>query len=91
MRNWGSNLEGIHFDNISTSCVPAEKKQGPDVGDWPTTSRNTYDRLAALPEGPEKETGSGLVFVPGCSGIGRPRNTSSEGPFYHSIARSEKS
>src|SRR6185369_343997 len=44
MPNWGSNLEGIHFDNIKY-FVRSSEKQAATWDDLPADIKNTYDRL----------------------------------------------
>src|SRR3981189_119334 len=44
MPNWGSNLEGIHFDNIK-NFVGSTEKQAAAWEDLPDDIKNTYDRL----------------------------------------------
>jgi Fe-S cluster assembly protein SufB len=48
MPNWGSNLEGIHFDNIKY-FVRSSEKQAATWDDLPADIKNTYDRLG-IPE-----------------------------------------
>src|SRR6201992_3661781 len=44
MPKWGSNLEGIHFDNIKY-FVRSTEKQAATWDDLPEDIRNTYDKL----------------------------------------------
>ena len=48
MPNWGSNLEGIHFDNIKY-FVRSSEKQAATWDDLPEEIKNTYDKLG-IPE-----------------------------------------
>lgn len=48
MPNWGSDLSGIHFDNIKY-FVRSTEKQAQTWDDLPEDIRNTYDRLG-IPE-----------------------------------------
>ena len=48
MPNWGSDLSGIHFDNIKY-FVRSTEKQATSWEDLPEDIRNTYDRLG-IPE-----------------------------------------
>jgi len=46
MPNWGSTLEGIHFDNIKY-FVRSSEKQAATWDDLPADIRNTYDSWAS--------------------------------------------
>ena len=51
MPNWGSDLEGIHFDNIKY-FVRSSEKQAESWEDLPEDIKNTYDKLG-IPEAEE--------------------------------------
>src|SRR6185312_545569 len=59
MPNWGSNLEGIHFDNIKY-FVRSSEKQAATWDDLPEDIRNTYDRLG-IPEAEKQRLVSGVA------------------------------
>src|SRR6201991_1044486 len=57
MPNWGSNLEGIDFDNIKY-FVKSTEKQAATWDDLPADIKNTYDRLG-IPEAEKQRLVSG--------------------------------
>src|SRR4029453_9316888 len=59
MPNWGSNLEGIHFDNIKYFVRSTEKQAAP-WGDLPADIKNTYDKLG-IPEAEKQRLVSGVA------------------------------
>src|SRR5690348_17764393 len=59
MPNWGSNLEGIDFDNIKY-FVRSTEKQAASWDDLPEDIRNTYDRLG-IPEAEKQRLVSGVA------------------------------
>jgi Fe-S cluster assembly protein SufB len=59
MPNWGSNLEGIHFDNIKY-FVRSTEKQAATWDDLPADIKNTYDRLG-IPEAEKQRLVSGVA------------------------------
>jgi Fe-S cluster assembly protein SufB len=59
MPNWGSNLEGIHFDNIKY-FVRSSEKQAATWDDLPEDIKNTYDRLG-IPEAEKQRLVSGVA------------------------------
>src|ERR1700686_924387 len=59
MPNWGSNLEGIDFDNIKY-FVRSTEKQAPSWDDLPDDIKNTYDRLG-IPEAEKQRLVSGVA------------------------------
>jgi FeS assembly protein SufB len=59
MPNWGSNLEGIHFDNIKY-FVRSSEKQAATWEDLPADIKNTYDRLG-IPEAEKQRLVSGVA------------------------------
>ncbi|MGK2882803.1 MAG: Fe-S cluster assembly protein SufB [Mycobacterium sp.] len=59
MPNWGSNLEGIDFDNIKY-FVRSSEKQAATWDDLPEDIRNTYDRLG-IPEAEKQRLVSGVA------------------------------
>ena len=59
MPNWGSNLEGIDFDNIKY-FVRSTEKQAATWDDLPEDIRNTYDRLG-IPEAEKQRLVSGVA------------------------------
>src|SRR6476619_6174481 len=59
MPNWGSNLEGIDFDNIKY-FVRSTEKQAATWDDLPADIRNTYDRLG-IPEAEKQRLVSGVA------------------------------
>src|SRR6201993_2024418 len=59
MPNWGSNLEGIDFDNIKY-FVRSSEKQAATWDDLPDDIRNTYDRLG-IPEAEKQRLVSGVA------------------------------
>ena len=59
MPNWGSNLEGIHFDNIKY-FVRSSEKQAATWDDLPADIKNTYDRLG-IPEAEKQRLVSGVA------------------------------
>jgi Fe-S cluster assembly protein SufB len=59
MPNWGSNLDGIHFDNIKY-FVRSSEKQAATWDDLPEDIRNTYDRLG-IPEAEKQRLVSGVA------------------------------
>ncbi|WP_343573443.1 Fe-S cluster assembly protein SufB [Mycobacterium sp.] len=59
MPNWGSNLDGIDFDNIKY-FVRSTEKQAATWDDLPADIRNTYDRLG-IPEAEKQRLVSGVA------------------------------
>src|SRR5689334_10084428 len=59
MPGWGSNLEGIDFDNIKY-FVRSSEKQAATWDDLPEDIRNTYDRLG-IPEAEKQRLVSGVA------------------------------
>src|ERR1700730_16350559 len=59
MPNWGSNLEGIDFDNIKY-FVRSTEKQAASWDDLPDDIKNTYDRLG-IPEAEKQRLVSGVA------------------------------
>src|SRR5258708_19473277 len=59
MPNWGSNLEGIHFDNIKY-FVRSTEKQAASWEDLPDAIKNTYDRLG-IPEAAKQRLVAGVA------------------------------
>ena len=59
MPNWGSNLDGIHFDNIKY-FVRSSEKQAATWDDLPEDIKNTYDRLG-IPEAEKQRLVSGVA------------------------------
>ena len=59
MPNWGSNLEGIHFDNIKY-FVRSTEKQAASWEDLPDDIKNTYDRLG-IPEAEKQRLVAGVA------------------------------
>ena len=59
MPTWGSNLEGIHFDNIKY-FVRSTEKQAASWDDLPEDIRNTYDRLG-IPEAEKQRLVAGVA------------------------------
>ena len=59
MPNWGSNLEGIHFDNIKY-FVRSSEKQAATWDDLPEDIKNTYDKLG-IPEAEKQRLVSGVA------------------------------
>src|SRR5271168_4161484 len=59
MPNWGSNLEGIDFDNIKY-FVRSTEKQAASWDELPEDIRNTYDRLG-IPEAEKQRLVSGVA------------------------------
>src|SRR6476646_3948541 len=59
MPKWGSNLEGIHFDNIKY-FVRSSEKQAATWDDLPADIKNTYDRLG-IPEAEKQRLVSGVA------------------------------
>ena len=59
MPNWGSNLEGIDFDNIKY-FVRSTEKQAATWDDLPDDIKNTYDRLG-IPEAEKQRLVSGVA------------------------------
>ena len=59
MPNWGSNLEGIDFDNIKY-FVRSSEKQAATWDDLPEDIKNTYDRLG-IPEAEKQRLVSGVA------------------------------
>jgi Fe-S cluster assembly protein SufB len=59
MPNWGSDLDGIHFDNIKY-FVRSSEKQAATWDDLPTEIKNTYDRLG-IPEAEKQRLVSGVA------------------------------
>ena len=59
MPNWGSNLDGIDFDNIKY-FVRSTEKQAASWDDLPEDIRNTYDKLG-IPEAEKQRLVSGVA------------------------------
>lgn len=59
MPNWGSNLDGIHFDNIKY-FVRSSEKQAATWDDLPEDIKNTYDKLG-IPEAEKQRLVSGVA------------------------------
>src|SRR6202165_3399253 len=59
MPNWGSNLEGIHFDNIKY-FVRSTEKQAATWDDLPADIKKTYDRRG-IPEAEKQRLVSGVA------------------------------
>ncbi len=59
MPNWGSNLEGIDFENIKY-FVRSTEKQAATWDDLPEDIRNTYDRLG-IPEAEKQRLVAGVA------------------------------
>ncbi|MCX0272363.1 Fe-S cluster assembly protein SufB [Nocardia zapadnayensis] len=59
MPNWGSNLDGIDFDNIKY-FVRSTEKQAESWEDLPEDIRNTYDKLG-IPEAEKQRLVSGVA------------------------------
>ncbi len=59
MPNWGSNLEGIDFDNIKY-FVRSSEKQATTWEELPEDIKNTYDRLG-IPEAEKQRLVSGVA------------------------------
>src|ERR1700755_1238784 len=59
MPNWGSNLEGIYFDNIKY-FVRSTEKQAATWDDLPADIKNTYDKLG-IPEREKQRLVSGVA------------------------------
>ena len=59
MPKWGSNLEGIDFDNIKY-FVRSTEKQAASWDDLPDDIKNTYDRLG-IPEAEKQRLVSGVA------------------------------
>src|SRR6201991_4638500 len=59
MPNWGSNLEGIHFDNIKY-FVRSSEKQAATWDALPADIKNTYDKLG-IPEAEKQRLVSGVA------------------------------
>ncbi|BAX92283.1 Fe-S cluster assembly protein SufB [Mycobacterium shigaense] len=59
MPHWGSNLEGIDFDNIKY-FVRSTEKQAASWEDLPEDIRNTYDRLG-IPEAEKQRLVAGVA------------------------------
>ena len=59
MPNWGSNLEGIDFDNIKY-FVRSTEKQAASWDDLPDDIKNTYDRLG-IPEAEKQRLVAGVA------------------------------
>lgn len=59
MPNWGSNLEGIDFDNIKY-FVRSTEKQAASWEELPEDIRNTYDRLG-IPEAEKQRLVAGVA------------------------------
>src|SRR6202023_1872051 len=59
MPNWGSNLEGIDFDNIKY-FVRSTEKQAASWDELPDDIKNTYDRLG-IPEAEKQRLVSGVA------------------------------
>jgi Fe-S cluster assembly protein SufB len=70
MPNWGSNLEGIHFDNIKY-FVRSSEKQAATWDDLPADIKNTYDKLG-IPEAEKQRLVSGVAAQYECM-AGRTR------------------
>ncbi|MBF6180842.1 Fe-S cluster assembly protein SufB [Nocardia otitidiscaviarum] len=59
MPNWGSNLEGIDFDNIKY-FVRSSEKQAASWEDLPEDIKNTYDKLG-IPEAEKQRLVAGVA------------------------------
>ncbi len=59
MPNWGSDLSGIHFDNIKY-FVRSTEKQAATWDELPEEIKNTYDRLG-IPEAEKQRLVSGVA------------------------------
>ncbi|TXI39088.1 MAG: Fe-S cluster assembly protein SufB, partial [Mycobacterium sp.] len=59
MPNWGSDLQGIDFDNIKY-FVRSTEKQATSWEDLPEDIKNTYDRLG-IPEAEKQRLVSGVA------------------------------
>jgi Fe-S cluster assembly protein SufB len=59
MPNWGSDLEGIHFDNIKY-FVRSSEKQAATWDDLPADIKNTYDKLG-IPEAEKARLVAGVA------------------------------
>src|SRR5579871_3457386 len=59
MPNWGSDLSGIHFDNIKY-FVRSTEKQAESWDDLPADIKNTYDKLG-IPEAEKQRLISGVA------------------------------
>ena len=59
MPNWGSNLEGIDFDNIKY-FVRSSEKQAASWDELPEDISNTYDRLG-IPEAEKQRLVAGVA------------------------------
>ncbi|MGO9507813.1 MAG: Fe-S cluster assembly protein SufB, partial [Mycobacterium sp.] len=59
MPNWGSDLSGIHFDNIKY-FVRSTEKQAASWDDLPEDIKNTYDRLG-IPEAEKQRLVAGVA------------------------------
>ena len=59
MPNWGSNLDGIDFENIKY-FVRSTEKQAASWDDLPDDIKNTYDRLG-IPEAEKQRLVSGVA------------------------------
>ena len=59
MPHWGSNLEGIHFDNIKY-FVRSTEKQAATWDDLPADIKDTYDKLG-IPEAEKQRLVSGVA------------------------------
>ena len=59
MPNWGSDLSGIHFDNIKY-FVRSTEKQANSWDDLPDDIKNTYDRLG-IPEAEKQRLVGGVA------------------------------
>ena len=59
MPTWGSNLDGIHFDNIKY-FVRSSEKQAATWDDLPADIKNTYDKLG-IPEAEKQRLVSGVA------------------------------
>ena len=59
MPNWGSNLEGIDFDNIKY-FVRSSEKQAATWDDLPADIKNTYDKLG-IPEAEKQRLVAGVA------------------------------
>jgi Fe-S cluster assembly protein SufB len=59
MPSWGSNLEGIHFDNIKY-FVRSTEKQAATWDDLPEDIKRTYDKLG-IPEAEKQRLVSGVA------------------------------
>src|SRR3954469_22672360 len=59
MPNWGSNLDGIDFDNIKY-FVRSTEKQAATWDDLPADIKNTYDKLG-IPEAEKQRLVSGVA------------------------------